>query len=91
MTEPTAREVLVYGRVQGVFFRAATRRVAEAAGVRGWIRNEPDGTVRAHLEGTAEQVAQVVGFMRHGPERALVDGVEVHESAVRGLTRFEVR
>ena len=44
-------DVVVTGRVQGVFFRAAMREQADRLGVTGWVRNEPDGSVRAHLEG----------------------------------------
>ena len=46
-----ARHVRIYGRVQGVFFRAWTREEAERLGVTGWVRNCPDGRVEAHVEG----------------------------------------
>jgi len=47
-----ARHVQVTGRVQGVFFRGWTQEQAERLGVNGWVRNCPDGSVEAHLEGT---------------------------------------
>lgn len=77
MTDRVARRVRVSGRVQGVFFRESTRRTARAAGVTGWVRNEPDGTVHAHLEGPADAVARVIGFMRSGPPDAEVGDVRV--------------
>ena len=46
-----ARHLSITGRVQGVFFRAWSREQADQLGVRGWIRNRPDGHVEAHVEG----------------------------------------
>ena len=51
MADAIARKVRVYGRVQGVFFRAWPREQARALGIDGWIRNAPDGSVEAHIQG----------------------------------------
>jgi acylphosphatase len=92
MAEVTvARRLIIHGRVQGVWFRAAMRRVALDAGVSGWAANSDEGTVVAVLEGPAEGVAQVVDFAHHGPERARVERVTVSEVPVEGRTGFEVR
>lgn len=85
------RHVIVSGRVQGVFFRDATRREAERLGVAGWVRNVDDGTVEAVLEGEASAVEAMLEFCRRGPERARVDSLEVAEQAVEGLRDFEIR
>jgi acylphosphatase len=77
--------------VQGVFFRDTTRRRAEAAGVAGWVRNTPDGTVEAVFEGEPEAVQEMVEFCRRGPSRAEVTGIEVVDEAPEGLSGFEVR
>ena len=61
---PTRRNLLAHGRVQGVGFRDSTRREAEDAGVNGWVRNQPDGTVRMLLVGPKEGVDQVLGRIR---------------------------
>ena len=50
------RRVIVHGRVQGVFFRDTTRRMARSRGLGGWVRNTPDGTVEAVFEGEGEAV-----------------------------------
>jgi acylphosphatase len=84
------RLVLVSGRVQGVYFRDTCRRVASGYGVAGWIRNLPDGRVEAVLEGPAEGVGAVLDWMRHGPERAVVTGVEVRDEEPEGLRGFAV-
>lgn len=52
MTAPSERlELVVRGRVQGVYFRASTRDEARRLGLTGWVRNEPDGSVRVLAEG----------------------------------------
>lgn len=80
----------MHGRVQGVYFRDSCRRVAEAAGVSGWVRNELDGSVRALLEGHAADVERVVDWLHRGPRRAVVEEVEVREVEPTGLTGFGV-
>jgi len=87
------RHVWIRGRVQGVWFRESTRRVAEELGVSGWIRNLPDGGVEAVFEGELERVERALAFVRRGPSRARVEQVEVCEElpvATQG-TRFEIR
>jgi acylphosphatase len=88
---PVARRVVVHGHVQGVFFRDATRRRAEAAGVTGWVSNRADGAVEAMFEGAAEAVERLVAFMREGPRGAAVDSTEVFEVEPAGLEGFQVR
>lgn len=83
-TDVIARRVRVFGRVQGVFFRAFTRDVAESAGVRGLVRNLPDGSVEAVLEGEERAVRRVIERMREGPPASRVDGIEVEEEAPAG-------
>ena len=85
------RRVIAHGRVQGVFFRDSTRRVASSRGVAGWARNLPDGTVEAVFEGSPEAVASMVEAVRRGPGRASVDRLEVFEEEPEGLTGFSVR
>ena len=82
--------VIVSGRVQGVWFRETTRRMAEEAGVCGWVRNLPDGDVEAVFEGEAENVARAVEWTRRGPERALVTSVQEFAEQPEGLDRFRI-
>lgn len=91
MGERIACEVTVRGRVQGVFFRDTTRRVARELGVAGWVRNAADGSVVAHLEGEPAAVEQVLRFVRTGPAEARVEDVEERTASVEGLDRFEIR
>jgi len=85
------RRVVVHGRVQGVFFRETTRRLAEEAGVRGWVQNTWEGTVEAVFEGQPEAVERLVAFVQRGPGPARVERVEVFEEDEEGLTGFAVR
>lgn len=80
----------VRGHVQGVFFRETTKRRAVAAGVAGWIRNRPDGSVEAVFEGEREAVDRLVAFVREGPRGARVDWVDVEAEEPEGLGRFEI-
>ena len=86
-----ARRAVVRGRVQGVFFRASTQDEARRLGVRGWVRNDPGGTVTIHAEGTADEVEELLAWAQEGPRQARVVGVETSESEVAGLDDFSVR
>jgi acylphosphatase len=85
-----ARRVVVHGQVQGVFFRADCRRAAQEAGVAGWVRNLPDGTVEALFEGPDDGVRRMVEWAHHGPPHAAVDHVEVTDEAPSGAAGFVV-
>ncbi len=92
MARSTARQVTVHGQVQGVFFRASTRRVAEEQGVVGWVANREDGAVVAWLEGDADGVETVAAWIvTGGPPSAEVADTDVVEVEPRGYEGFEVR
>ncbi len=75
-TAPRRLEIVVSGRVQGVWFRAATREQAARLGLRGWVRNLPDGRVQAVFEGGAEELEAMLSWCRVGPPGSRVEGVE---------------
>ncbi|MEN8687660.1 MAG: acylphosphatase [Desulfuromonadales bacterium] len=70
-------EVIVHGRVQGVFFRQSTVEMASAIGLTGRVRNCPDGTVAAIFEGDREKVKEAVAWCHHGPPAARVSNIKV--------------
>ena len=84
------RRVIVHGRVQGVFFRDTTRRMARSRGLGGWVRNTPDGTVEAVFEGEGDAVESMVQWSRDGPRGAVVERVEVTEEEPEGLAEFRI-
>ena len=83
--------VIVRGRVQGVAFRYHTAEQARRAGVAGWVRNRPDGSVEAAFEGEPTGVEALLAFVRRGPRSSRVDGVEQFEEAPTGDAAFEIR
>jgi acylphosphatase len=92
LTSTTIRaRVVVSGRVQGVWFRDATRREALLRELAGWVRNRMDGTVEAVFEGPEPAVAELVAWCRIGPPRADVTGVAVTEEPPECLKGFRIR
>lgn len=67
---------LVTGRVQGVWFRQSTLEEAERAGLVGWVRNLPDGSVEVMLQGEEKAVHHVEAWLGQGPELATVADVQ---------------
>jgi acylphosphatase len=67
---------IIRGRVQRVFFRAATEREARHLGLCGWVRNCPDGSVELLAEGTRPALEKLVAWCAHGPAHAVVENVE---------------
>ncbi|MBU5638700.1 acylphosphatase [Geomonas sp. Red69] len=84
--------LIVRGRVQGVAFRHHTARTAQQHGVTGWVRNLPDGSVEACLEGEEADVLAMVQWCRRGPELARVDELNEKLGEYTGeFTGFQVR
>ncbi len=76
--------VIIRGFVQGVAFRYYTWRLARSLGVKGWVRNNPDGTVEAVFEGDEDAVREMLKFCHEGPPSARVDSVDVNYEPYRG-------
>jgi acylphosphatase len=83
--------VLIAGQVQGVGFRISCRRVALEHGVRGWVRNLPDGRVEAAFEGPADDVQHLLDWARRGPRMAVVADVAVRAEPPENLGTFQIR
>ncbi|RLI27125.1 MAG: acylphosphatase [Candidatus Hecatellales archaeon] len=92
MGVPVRAHVYVSGLVQGVFFRWHTREEALRLGVKGWVRNLPDGRVEAVFEGEKEAVEQMLEFCRRGPPGAEVENVEVRwEKPTGEFSTFKIK
>ena len=92
MSEQARAHLRIYGRVQGVFFRANTRKQSQRRGLAGWVKNLADGSVEAIIEGPREQVEEVVEWAREGPPRANVEDLTVDwEEPTGEFDGFEVR
>ncbi|RKQ51201.1 acylphosphatase [Roseivirga pacifica] len=86
-----AVKIQVYGVVQGVFFRASTKQAADRLGLKGWCRNEPDGSVLIEAVGNKEQLEQFEAWCNEGPEMARVDKLLKTEVEVEEFPDFEIR
>jgi len=84
LSDMVRAHIYVTGLVQGVGFRWSMWRVAKANGVKGWVRNLPDGRVEAVLEGPRDSVDRVLRWARRGPPSAIVEEVEVRWEEYRG-------
>ena len=83
--------VTVMGRVQGVFFRAETRRIALSLRLTGWVRNVEDGTVEADFEGERERIEKAIEWCGHGPGGSLVAALDVRWEEPVGQEGFTIR
>ena len=92
MAELASLHAIVYGRVQGVFFRDFVAQHAQALGLAGYVRNLPQGSVEVYVEGSRPELESLLGQLRKGPPGARVDQVEAHWTEYEGRhLRFEIR
>lgn len=83
---------VISGHVQGVNFRAYTRREAERLRLTGWVRNRSNGSVETVAEGLAEDLATFLDFLKLGSPSASVSLVDADWEAATGeFSRFEIR
>ena len=84
--------LIVHGDVQGVFYRSNTRKKASELGLKGYVKNLPDGTVEVVAEGSENKLNELINFCKNKPGYSNVDKVEVKEEKVTNEFRdFEVR
>ena len=83
--------LVVRGRVQGVYFRAYMQDEAAFRKVAGWVRNSPDGRVEAVLEGKPAAVEALIAWCHRGSPASEVSGVEVDWEGPQGERGFRVR
>lgn len=83
--------IVVTGKVQGVFFRASAKEAADQLNVKGFAQNQFDGSVYIEAEGDEETLKQFVDWCKQGPPRAEVAHVDVQDGAVKNFERFEIK
>ena len=86
-----ARHVRATGRVQAVFYRAWCQAQARELSISGWVRNCPDGSVEAHVQGEESAVQRMTERMRSGPANARVDDIAIEDAPVGDSGRFELK
>jgi acylphosphatase len=86
----SAVRVRIKGIVHGVSFRSSMAQMAASMRVTGWVRNLPDGSVEAFLEGDEKGVKRLLEWARTGPPRARVDRIEVEAATPRNHRDFRI-
>jgi acylphosphatase len=82
--------IIIKGKVQGVFFRASTKAVADQLGVRGIIKNEPNGDVFIEAEAENATLDMFLDWCHEGPEEAHVTAVESNDGELKNYRNFEI-
>ena len=84
-------QLLVTGKVQGVFFRQALKVMAKKNHVYGWVKNRKDGKVETLLEGEDIDVSYVVEWCHAGPANARVEDIKIVNKKFKGeFSKFDV-
>ncbi|MDN3551809.1 acylphosphatase [Mucilaginibacter aquaedulcis] len=83
-------DIIVKGKVQGVFYRKSTKAVADQLGVRGFIKNEPNGDVFIAAEADDTTLEMFMDWCNEGPQDAVVTSVETNEGDLKNYRNFEV-
>jgi len=86
----THLDIIVKGKVQGVFFRAATKAVADQLGVKGVVRNEANGDVAIAAEADRVAMDMFLDWCNEGPEHANVTSIQTHEGELKNYRNFEI-
>ena len=82
--------LLIKGKVQGVFYRASARDKAVELGITGWVKNTPDGNVEIVASGDKESLEKFIEWCHKGPSRALVTGLTMKETDTNNFSDFQI-
>ena len=82
--------LIIKGKVQGVFFRATAKEVADEIGVTGWIKNTEDGNVEAMVRGSDVQLQKFIAWCKVGPRKAVVTHVKAMNVEEKNFESFQV-
>jgi acylphosphatase len=85
-----ALKIIVSGRVQGVFYRASTKAVADQMGIKGIVKNLKDGTVYIEAEGDDFFINEFIEWCKYGPDDARIDDISIEDIEVKNYRNFDV-
>lgn len=92
MTQKASLHAIIYGRVQGVFFRDFVSTRANRLGITGYVRNLPEGSVDVRAEGERERLEELINYLRAGSPAASVEKVVTAWSEYTGdYSSFNIR
>ena len=84
------RRLIIKGKVQGVFYRATAKDVADMLGIKGWVRNLPDNNVEITATANEELLQKFIAWCKQGPPKARVDEVTIEELDPQGFNGFKI-
>ena len=84
-------KIIVSGRVQGVFYRASAKVKADELGIKGFVRNEPNGDVYLEAEAAEEMLYKFIKWCNMGPSRAMVERIEALPGDIVGFSSFDIK
>ena len=84
-------QIVVEGIVQGVFFRKHTQQVAMQLGIKGFVRNQKDGSVYIMASGSEENIQQLIEWCKVGPKSAIVLKVNITDVGEQSFEKFEIK
>jgi acylphosphatase len=84
------KKILIKGHVQGVGFRYAARSIARQLGIKGFVRNLPDGSVYVEAEGSEKQIQDFINWCHIGPPRAHINSVVTENGEIKGYSDFDI-
>ena len=84
MTDKTSLQVIVYGRVQGVFFRDFVKMRANEIGLTGYVRNLPEGSVEVLAEGERKHLEELIRYLKAGPTASNVENIVIRWAEYSG-------
>ena len=83
-------QIIITGKVQGVFYRASAKKAAEELGIHGWVKNNPAGDVEIYACGNPAELEKFLSWCRKGPARAVVQAVDVKEAKPQSCPDFRI-
>ncbi len=85
------KNIRIFGMVQGVGFRYSARNIAASYGIKGYIRNMPDGSVYIESEGPEKNVTEFIKWCRKGSDFSFVDHIDIEDAVIKNYSTFEIR
>ena len=82
--------LLIQGKVQGVFYRATAKKMAEAFGISGWVTNTPDGHVEVLAQGNQANIESFIAWCKQGPPNASVANLAVTQKEDEKINGFYI-
>ena len=82
--------LIIKGKVQGVFYRATAKDVADLIGVKGWVKNLPNDKVEITATATEETLQKFINWCKQGPPKARVEDVIIEELELQEFNNFKV-